>query len=292
MNKKHTILRNNLSGYKAIVFSDIDGTFADHDMRFDHGPMSFRLLNEAGFLLVLVSSKPAKAILGMLKACNASMPVIFENGGGIYLPNEFPKIRNETKIDSMRIIRLACNIENVEEKFVKVLKKFPIIKVFLPDMPKNFDLYFPILKTYFPHWSDRQVYEGVSPKKYFDLAFAFDKSRKIDNKDRSNFLNALMDESLELHMGGLFYHVTMGTDKGKTVNKFKRMLSLFKETVTYAIGDSKSDIPMLNSVDNGYLVKAYGGAFAVRRKDYPNINFINKFGTEAFIKFRNDLINS
>ena len=287
-----TRLNPDLSLYHTILFSDIDGVFADHRMNYGHGKTSFKLLNNAGVLLVLVSSKPVGSILEILKNCDAIMPFVFENGAGIFLPEEFASVRSEMKVDGLRIVPLAQGLSVVEKTFKSVLKRFPEIKLFFPDMPRNFKFLLPKMRLYFQHWSDKQIYDGVTPKKYFDLAFRFDINFQTNEEIKNQFIYALKTAGLQLHIGGLFHHATIGADKGVAVNKFISTITKIcgKSSVTYAIGDRGADMPMLGVVDHGFLVRTLSGKFDVKKDDSSCISLIDKVEVDGFLEVRDKLL--
>jgi mannosyl-3-phosphoglycerate synthase len=61
---------------------------------------------------------------------------------------------------------------------------------------------------------------------------------------------------LNFASGGRFHEATMGSDKGKAVKILNELFKLnYDNIVTYGLGDSENDIPMLDIVDNPMLVQ-------------------------------------
>ena len=80
---------------KLLVFSDIDGTFADDKMVFNNSIDSVKLLKKSKGHLILSSSKPAKSIYSILESLHLNEPFVFENGGGVYIPRKLFNLINK-----------------------------------------------------------------------------------------------------------------------------------------------------------------------------------------------------
>jgi len=250
--------------YKGIIFSDVDGVFASREMDFLQSRNSFVELEREKVLLVLASSKSLSSMKRIIRECRVDYPFIFENGGGIRLPKNFPRVKEEVVLESERVISLADKLENVKKIFIRFLQRFDNLSIFFPDMPTDFEKKVDIYKKFFPYWSIDEIKENVFTKKYYDLAFQFENEPKL--AEINNFFNLLQKSGIKVFRAGLFFHALKDSDKGKAVEIFTNIFLSYRENskiFTVSIGDGENDIPMLLKTNYSFFV--YSGSSKTKK---------------------------
>ncbi len=72
---------------KLLIFSDLDGSLLDHDgYSWDGARPALARIREAGWPLVLVTSKTRVEVEMLMRALGITGPFVVENGGGVFFP--------------------------------------------------------------------------------------------------------------------------------------------------------------------------------------------------------------
>ncbi len=237
---------------KPIVFTDIDGTILDEE-NSNHSTKRFiEQILCCDAIIVLCSSKTKEEIETIRRELNVTDPFISENGGAIFIPKNYfpfaiPYSRHTAKYD---VIELGTPYPEVRKKLARVSSAIGSEIVGFGDMTAG----------------DIEKYTGLP------LAMAVSaKNREYDepfhiiggNKNAVT-VQAFEAEGLTVTAGSKFLHAVANTDKGKAVTLLKNLFErVFRDTVTYGIGDGENDLSMLAVVDVPQLVRRrMGGHYA------------------------------
>lgn len=239
----------------AVVFSDLDGTLLDErTYRFEEAREGLELLRRRGIPLVLCSSKTRREIALWRERLGVGDPFIYENGGGICLPQGlFPFAVEGEAEDGDLVVPLGTPYPELRSALLQLRR----------------DLGVPV--TGFGDLTASQVAEltglsleeaDLARRREFDEPFTFD-----DPGDRraAEFLRAIEARGLTWTRGRLF-HILGDNDKGRAA----RILAGFYRRAcptlrTVGIGDAPNDLPLLEAVDVPVLVQHGDGSYA----DFP-----------------------
>jgi mannosyl-3-phosphoglycerate phosphatase len=101
----------------------------------------------------------------------------------------------------------------------------------------------------------------LAKNREFDLPFKI-----LNLNQKKEILNEIKIHDLNYTIGGRYYHLLGNNNKGAAV---KILSYIFREKYidikTIAIGDSENDFQMLDSVDEGFLVKKKNGLYASKK---------------------------
>ena len=230
-----------------IIFSDIDGSFMNHEnYSFDELKLFVARISKI-CKIIFVSSKTYEEIIKLKKKLKISFPFIVENGACIF----FPKKDLNIKRSKINFIEIGDHIGYKISRFVS--KDY---KLKLNFLKKEFS---------FKFFSEINIENAKkitnlnssslldSKKRMFtDPIFWQDKENKI-----LDFQSRLKDLKLETSIGGRFIHVSDNFNKGKSVNRFLDIIksSCNQNPLTISVGDSHNDLSMLETTDYSCVVK-------------------------------------
>jgi len=233
---------------KPIVFTDIDGTILDQKNSFQQTRPLLKQLQALATPLIFCSSKTKSEIELYRKELGVTDPFIAENGAAIFIPNgyfsfEYPCTEKNGEYTK---IGLGESYEAVRGKLAKLATAINAEIVGFGDMTAEelaVDTGLPVALA------------KLAKEREYDEPF-----RLVHGslKELARLANA---EGLTLMLGGRYFHVLSGSDKGKAVAILKGLLAKkFGSIMTYGVGDSKSDLPMLAVVNKPLLVRReFGG---------------------------------
>lgn len=227
-----------------IIFTDLDGTLLDHNTySFKKAVPALRLIKKKKIPLIICTSKTKAEIEYYKKKLKNKDPFIVENGGAIFIPKNYFdfKFKYNKKDKKYHIIELGTDYKKLLKIIKKIKDKGIKINNFknmsLKELSKDTKL--PLTKT------------KLAKNRNYDEPFKI-----LNKKDKSKVMKIIKQNKLKCVKGGRYYHLIGNNDKGKAVNILKKLFKKqFKNTKTYAFGDSKNDFDMLNVVDEPYLVK-------------------------------------
>jgi len=241
---------------KLIIFTDLDGTLLDHSgYSFEAALPALGLVKERDIPLVICSSKTRREIEHYRKKLSNNHPFISENGGGIYIPEDYFRFNmqdSKLKIEAeggYTIIRLGAKYADLRRALQELQTDGFAIKGF----------------------GDMTV-EEVSAATGLSMDEAemardrdFDEPFIITGQiDELPLLAAIRGKGLNSTQGQ-FFHILGNSDKGKAVSILTDLYrQLYGGTVTVAIGDSPNDIPMLERVDHPVVVRKHDRTYDSR----------------------------
>ncbi len=229
---------------KLIVFTDLDGTFLDHDTYSCRESMEgLRILKERDCPLVLVSSKTRVEMEALHRELELDSPFIFENGGGI-AGRDGPGYRAEMQ-GNMDPAALSSGLRRLRELTGGVIA--PITEMATGELARRTGLTLEKAE--------------MARKRETSVPFLLPGGAEIDIDDINE---KIAPDGFKITRGGRFYHlIALDVDKGKAVEKIRRRYeSLYNcPIVTAGVGDALNDIPMLLSVDRPFIVRKKDGKY-------------------------------
>jgi mannosyl-3-phosphoglycerate phosphatase len=233
-----------------IIYTDLDGTFLDHDTySYENAKPGLNLIKKRKIPLVFCTSKTRSEIEYWRDKINNNHPFISENGGGIFIPKKYFNL--VFKYDA----------ENNDYFIVEFGEDIKILKQVLNEIKKEFDI------ISFLEMSDEKIYElaglnseqiKLAKKREYVLPFT------IKNKnDEKKILQKIKGKKLNVTVGGRFYHLMGSNSKGRAVRYLTNLYKKeYSKVYTVGIGDSENDFSMLKHVDKGFLVQKQNNGYA------------------------------
>ncbi len=237
-----------------IVFTDLDGTLLDlNTYSFAKALPGLERLRQKEVPLVFCSSKTRKEIEWYRRKMANHHPFIAETGGGIYIPSAyFPFDANtpghaSENADEYLLIRLGASYADLRSA-LHDLKRQGFKVTGFGDMSVEQLMNLTGL--------DRA--EAVmSQAREFDEPFIFEGS----DGERQRLCAAIAEKGLRCARGR-FFHITGNSDKGRAV---AWLIQLYRrqygDVVTAAVGDMRTDLPMLEQVDYPFAVQKPDGDY-------------------------------
>ncbi|MBI4482319.1 MAG: HAD-IIB family hydrolase [Acidobacteria bacterium] len=239
------------SSGKLIIYTDLDGTFLDHETYSCSAALpALRAATARAIPVVFCSSKTLAETEVIRKQVGARDPFIVENGGAVYVPrNYFPfGIRRSVQRGDFEVVELGTPYPRLVEALRRLREDLPCRFLGFHDMTE----------------------EEVAADAGLTLAEAqrakereYDEAFKIVGADPAVVgvvLARIEEAGLRYTRGGRYYHLLGDHDKGRAV----RILNdLFRRAhgsiVTVGLGDTLNDLPMLEAVDLPVVVKKADG---------------------------------
>lgn len=255
-----------------IIFTDLDGTLL-HPSTYSHEAArpALALARDRGIPVVFCSSKTRLEILELRVEFRNSDPFIFENGGGIAIPEAgTDPHRGGVASREYKVIALGRPYEELRKAFIDSRSRLGISVTGFGDLSPG----------------EIGALTGLRPKqaalagqREFDEPFFFG-----PNETRvEQFLRSIEDRGLRWTHGGRFYHLHGFNDKGRAVRTLQKFLAADDSgpTVSIGLGDSLNDLPMLLSVERPVLIQREDGSFDERIR-LPNLQRSVGVGPEGW----------
>ncbi|MCU0598559.1 MAG: HAD-IIB family hydrolase [Desulfobacterales bacterium] len=239
------------TGYQRIVYSDLDGTFLDHNSySFADSLDSYKLLCDRGVPIIFCSSKTRIEIDTLQKKLPGKNPFIVENGAAICIPDDFSHLSAPVfkQQGSYHILQLGVH-------YNQVVKQLQMIKEMFPNKLISFSDMAPEEVSADAGLSIDQAVQARQ-REYSEVFKFIDHDPEVE----SRVIEEIKAYGFMCSKGGRYYLMHGSHDKGQAV---KRLNRLFEKTygriMTIGIGDSLNDLPMLAAVDQPVLVKKVDG---------------------------------
>jgi mannosyl-3-phosphoglycerate phosphatase len=237
-----------------VVFTDLDGTLLDHHT-YSFAPAEAALyeLARRHIPLIFVSSKTRAEIEVLRRQTANTHPFISENGGGIFIPHDYFKVRIE---GAARVGRYQC---------LSLARPYREIVSELAELAEASGA----SVAGFQQMSVREIVQNtglparqaeLARQREFDEPFFFAGASEAQEQ---RFVALAKQRGLEVARGGRFWHLFAGSDKGRAV---RQLIELYRRSWrrrfrTVALGDSANDLPMLAAVDVPILLPHAGSKF-------------------------------
>jgi mannosyl-3-phosphoglycerate phosphatase len=244
-----------------VIFTDLDGTLLDHHTySYDAVRPALDRLRKGAIPLIMVSSKTRLEIEVLRTEIDNKDPFIPENGGAIFIPDDYDLAVPENAIEmaGYRVILLGLQTSRIAEAFDELASKLPMRALSR-------------MKT-----TEVAELTGLSPaqaeaakNREFGEAFIID-NPEIEESVLEREVQAL---GLRLTKGGRFWHLLGENDKGRAVSILS---DLFRKRYpgirTIGFGDAPNDAPMLAVVDQSFLVARPDGSH--QSLSLPNLTMV------------------
>lgn len=238
---------------KIIIFTDLDGTLLHpKTYSFEDAVPALELLKERGIPLVLCSSKTKSEIEVYRQRLNNGHPFITENGGGIFIPEDyFPFPVEGERTEGYRVVAIGTAYQKIRTVFSELRERLRVSVTGFGDLSAA-DI---------AALSGLPMNEAMLAKaRDFDEPFIFENGETR----REAFLKAVKDRGLHWTQGR-FFHVLGDNDKGKAVRILTRLYEkAYGKITTIGLGDSFNDLPLLQAVDSPVLVRKEDGSYDSR----------------------------
>lgn len=227
---------------KVLVFVDLDGSLLDENYDCSQVKPAIRALLSAHASIVLSSSKTKREIEFYRKDLGITDPFVAENGSAIFIPKKYFKTTSKSAkhLRDYDVIKLGVAYSEVVEKLAKVrnatgAKIVGFRDMTTKDIGKQCGLSLDLAR--------------LAKKREYDEPFM------IVEGDEGKVLKAILDEHLSCTRGGRFFHAMGHCDKGKAAAILKDLYSHeYEHVVTFGVGNSPNDLPMLNLVDKPFYI--------------------------------------
>jgi mannosyl-3-phosphoglycerate phosphatase len=237
------------------VLTDLDGTLLDHaTYQWSAARGALDVLRRMRVPLILVTSKTRAEVIPILRDLGRREPFIVENGGAIYIPRGYFRIRIPGATPAGRTwLRIAMGTPRVKllRALARAAKGAGISFRSLADM------------------STREIAErtGLSAtqarrarQREFDEPFVV---LSGGSKAATKLKQGITLGGYQMTRGSRFFHILGKNDKGAAVNElmacFRRAYKTRIQSV--GLGDSPNDVPLLRAVDLPILVARPSGRY-------------------------------
>lgn len=258
-----------------IIFSDLDGTLLDHSSyNFDKAIEGLHILKQRNIPLILCSSKTRLEIEDIRIKIENKDPFIVENGGAIFIPEEYFK----KTFDKVKIIDNYLVIE-IGFRYPVIRKKLEELKGIVSCSLRGFG---DMTEEEISQLTNLSINgsKKASKREYTEPFILDDKMQRI------KIMKALKGTKFSITKGGRFFHLLGPNDKGLAV---RILTDIYKENygeetiVSIGIGDSKNDIPMLENVSYSFAVKKSNDEFD-RNIVLHNVKLVDGIGPVGWNK--------
>lgn len=255
-----------------IVITDLDGTLLHpRTYSFEEARPALELIREKDIPFILCSSKTRAEIEIYRQRLKNEHPFISENGGGIFISEEYFGFVIEGELrNGYKIITLGRPYNEIRKVFLEIRERLVIKAKGFGDMnAKEISIL-----------ASLPLEEAIlSKKRDFDEPFIFEAGEtKVEI-----FLEAIEEAGLRWTQGR-FYHILGDNDKGMAVkilkNLYERMHGAIK---TIGLGNNFNDLPLLKEVDYPVLVQNEDGSYETRI-NLPNLIKAEGIGPEGWNK--------
>jgi len=230
-----------------LVFTDLDGTLIElKQYLYEPALESIKKLLNLQIPIIIATSKSPKEVELWQKRLGICGPFIAENGGGIFIPKDYPLLVRE-------------NAKEYEGRYwlIPLGKPYHYIRHTIKELrEKNFKI---------------EGFGDMSPLKIAQITGLPEEEAILAKErlfsepclfkgDEKLLWENLFEKGLTFWRGGRFLHLQSNHDKGKAM---EIILGLFKRSglnfETIALGDSRIDLPMLEQANWKIIVKRPGG---------------------------------
>ncbi len=258
---------------KLVLFSDLDGSLLDpKTYSFKSALPSLSILKFKRIPLVLSSSKTRAEIEWYRKRLDNHHPFVSENGGGIFIPENYFSF--SFSYDQKRERYLVIELGQCYPCIVNILKKI-----------KN-ETGFEIKG--FSEMTEKELVSicGLSEevarlakKREYDEPFLLEGGEE----EIKVIKKKIEEKGLYYSWGGRFHHLMGKNDKGKAIKILKTLYKKeFSHITSIGIGDSLNDLPMLLEVDYPIFLRKEKSSLPGALSFKKNLKVIQGTGPEAW----------
>jgi len=231
---------------KIVLFADLDGALLDEKYSYQTVKPVIDQLLILNTAIVFCSSKTRAEIEFYRRQMGINDPFISENGSAIFIPKGYFKFGYSFTWSSHKynVIELGAAYSAVRGELGKAKEKSAAKIIGFGDM------------------TEKEIAKDSGlPLELAKLAKRreYDEPFRIVEGNEKEVLELITKESYRYTKGGRYFHMLGNTDKGRAVTLLKGLYAKsFHELITYGIGDSSNDLPMLEMVDIPIFVRGSG----------------------------------
>lgn len=236
---------------KTIVFTDLDGTFLNHDnYSFQESEEALAEINKKEIPLIFTTSKTKIEVELLQKQVGLTEPFIVENGAALFIPKNYKGLDFSflDEFEDYYIFQLGMAYSQVVSFYNTYKEKFGMLG--------------------FSDMTDEAVVQctglsiedaKLSKKRDFTEPILLQDEAVLDELNK-----IAVEHGLKLTKGGRFYHlIGAEQDKGKAV---KKCIQLFEncyrtEIKSIGLGDGQNDIPLLDNVEVPIAIQNHKGEY-------------------------------
>lgn len=232
-----------------IIFSDIDGTIMNHDNYSTGNLDGFfeKIKNEVD--IIFNTSKTFEEVVILNKKLNINNPFIVENGACIFFPKDYVvkkdlniKLFQHKNYFGYKLTKLCP--KTIENNFFDLKKKY------------NFSFYNELSEQkFFEVTNLKKNNAKKSKKRLFTNPILWEDSESKFMDFKSEILS--MNKNYHVVKGGRFIHISDNYNKGTATKEFLKIIKKSDKLLykTVSLGDSESDVCMLELTDYSCIIK-------------------------------------
>lgn len=245
-----------------IIYTDLDGTLLDFTTySYREAEKSVKLLADRDIPLVFCSSKTRLEQEVYREALHLQTPFIVENGSAILIPRGYFSFEPD-EVETLKHYSLS-----VQDGYQRILLGEPsdYIRKAIAEARRSAGIQpmgyadLSLEEIMQRTGLDREAAQRAAHRDYSETLL----QSNPDGSGWQHFLKLLDAWGLQCVSGGKFYTVMgKGSDKGKAIEVLNKLFTLKYGTVrSVGLGDSANDLPMLQVVDEPFLVQKPSGAW-------------------------------
>ncbi|MDO6737875.1 mannosyl-3-phosphoglycerate phosphatase [Wenyingzhuangia sp. 2_MG-2023] len=236
---------------KKIVFTDLDGTFLNHDnYSFAESKEALQKLFDQKIPLVFTTSKTKIEVELLQKQVGIKEPFIVENGAALFIPKNYQGLDFSflDEIEDYWVFQLGISYKLVVDFYNTYKDEFGMFgfsEMTVEDAAEHTGL---PLKD-----AKRSKERGFTEPFLLNDASRYEELQKL-----------ALSNGINITKGGRFYHlIGNNQDKGKAVAKCIKLFenSFHTKLTSIGLGDGQNDIPLLENVDIPIAIKNHQGEY-------------------------------
>jgi mannosyl-3-phosphoglycerate phosphatase len=253
-----------------VIFTDLDGTLLDfNSYSYEPALPALDLIKKQNIPLIFCTGKTRAEIEVHRKKMHNHHPFISENGGAIFIPNDYFNIdfHYDFEKNGYKIIELGKNYQQLVAALNKIKKD------------KNVEIrgFFDMAIEEIAKLTGLDYHlASLAKRREYSEPFLTQKIKEIEKE--------IYSLGFKLTHGGRFHHIIGDNDKGKAVKILTQIFNAQNPNLkikTIGLGDSLNDLPMLEAVDIPVLVKNKLGEYT-EQINLPDLIYADGIGPEGW----------
>ncbi|AKG53377.1 mannosyl-3-phosphoglycerate phosphatase [Dehalogenimonas sp. WBC-2] len=274
--------RNLSEEVKKVIFTDLDGTML-HPATYSYTPVlgTLRQIQSKNIPLIFCSSKTRAEQEMLRQELGIGDPFITENGAAVFIPKGYfhRPYSYDKVVGDYTVIEFGMPYTEVNHKLGQVLEEVR------EGLLRNAWLGSLTVSCFGDMSIEEVAMETGLNLKAAEMAKRREYSETMKVQGGRQAVELLLSElkkaGLNHAFGGRFYTVSGGNDKGKAVKILTEIYKLnFGAVMTFGIGDSENDAPMLAAVDRPMQVQNQSQRWV--KLKVPQMAFIKGIGPEGW----------
>ncbi|HYK91192.1 MAG TPA: HAD-IIB family hydrolase [Acidobacteriota bacterium] len=237
-----------------LIFTDLDGTLLNsRTYSWAGAEPALNEIERRRIPLILVTSKTRAELEPLRRKLGHAHPFITENGGGVFIPDGYfnLKIPGAERHTRYLCLPLARPYREALAALEEISKAAGVSVVGFHDMtPRE------IAQNTGLGPRDAELAKQRDFDEPFFIAGASEESIRA-------FRQEAAEKKVSLSFGGRFWHISIGSDKGRAVRELVKLYQagLRARLTTIGLGDAPSDLPLLRAVKEPVVLPDPQGAF-------------------------------